>query len=401
MVQDMPDPKETLEWISWIELSYLALAGALPERFERAGIALEESVPIYDLNGTELMRRVPLESSKADEGGHVDIAVHPALGEPVVSWSTDNAWNADRLREEGLKAAKRREIPEIDACEIRFVAYSFPKIALQFLSDGEEVAMLELETWEPVPPSSRRPNYEPPADFERWSYLDELPDDHRHERQENYAERIRRWREFLPPERAELNRIDREAFARQIDFDLELERIPLHRSRELHYSTRDTDHEVCYEVRGQETSVWCVAASVQMLLDFYRYEYTQVRLAQELGLGTLSSPNGLPYSRDSDVVTVLEGLTCSALDADMNTSPTFAEYVAEIDANRPLISFIPGHSRTVAGYFRSFMSLPGQSAFRGLLVYDPWPPDTGVITRWENYDVTTYRRTFTAKVCSS
>ena len=46
----------------------------------------------------------------------------------------------------------------------------------------------------------------------------------------------------------------------------------------------------------QGSNVRCVGASVQMLLDFYRYEYTQVRLAQELGLGTVSDPNGLPYS---------------------------------------------------------------------------------------------------------
>jgi GTP cyclohydrolase II len=32
---------------------------------------------------------------------------------------------------------------------------------------------------------------------------------------------------------------------------------------------------------------------------------------------------------------------------------------------------------------------------RGLLVYDPWPPNVGVITRWENFDTTTYRFAFT------
>jgi hypothetical protein len=52
----------------------------------------------------------------------------------------------------------------------------------------------------------------------------------------------------------------------------------------------------------------------------------------------------------------------------------------------------------VAGYTRSFLSLIGQPPFRGLLVYDPWPPNAGVITRWENFNTTTYRRTFTARV---
>jgi hypothetical protein len=168
--------------------------------------------------------------------------------------------------------------------------------------------------------------------------------------------------------------------------------------RVLRYSTRNADHDVCFELRGQETNVWCVAASVQMLLDFYRYDYTQVRLARELGLGTLSNPSGLPYSQDALVVTVLEAMTGNALDATMNTSPSWTEFRSEIRANRPLISFIPGHSRTVAGYTRSGLVLAGLSPFRGLLVYDPWPPNAGVITKWENFDTQTYRRTFTARV---
>jgi len=91
-------------------------------------------------------------------------------------------------------------------------------------------------------------------------------------------------------------------------------------------------------------------------------------------------------------------MSVNALDASMNTSPSFSEFVTEIDANRPLISFVPSHSRTVAGYYQSYLSIIGAPAFRGLLVYDPWPVNAGVITRWENYNATTYRRTFTARV---
>ena len=36
--------------------------------------------------------------------------------------------------------------------------------------------------------------------------------------------------------------------------------------------------------------------------------------------------------------------------------------------------------------------------FRGLLVYDPWPPSTGVITRWENFDTQTYQYGYSAQV---
>ncbi len=61
-----------------------------------------------------------------------------------------------------------------------------------------------------------------------------------------------------------------------------------------------------------------------------------------------------------------------------------------------MISFIPGHSRAVAGYTRNLLALAGFTPFRGLLVYDPWPPNAGVITRWENFDTMTYRFAFTA-----
>jgi hypothetical protein len=135
-----------------------------------------------------------------------------------------------------------------------------------------------------------------------------------------------------------------------------------------------------------------------MLLDFYRYEYTQVRLAQELGLGTLANPNGLPYSRVGDVVTVIEDLTSNALDCTMITNPGWTTFRDEIRANRPLISFIPGHSRTVAGYTRNLLGLPFFTPFRGLLVYDPWPPNVGVITRWENFDTQIYQYAYSSRV---
>jgi hypothetical protein len=165
---------------------------------------------------------------------------------------------------------------------------------------------------------------------------------------------------------------------------------------EIHYSPQTADHAVCFELRGQETNVWCVGASVEMLLLFYRYSYTQTRLATELGLGTPSNPNGLPYGQEQKVVDTIEKMTSNALDASMIANPTWTVYRNDLKATRPMISFIPGHSRAVAGYTRSLLALAGFTPFRGLLVYDPWPPNAGVITRWENFDTMTYRFAFTA-----
>jgi hypothetical protein len=383
---------KTFSLAAWVELNHLRAMNILPESFEQARIGLEEATPIYDLNGEILYRRMSVKRPRGAQA-YVDIAAHPAFGEPFLAVSSGAPWNAEALQKEGRRAAKALGLEGIEKAELRFVAYSFPKLALQFLLKGEEALLLELYTWQPVPPSARSERYEPPGNFERWSFLQEMPEDERADRTDRFDRRVGRWREVFARV-SDLSVIDSAVF---LEF-AKLKPVRLVATRELHYSTRNADHHACYEVRGQRTNVWCVGASVQMVLDFYRYEYSQVRLAQELGLGTLNNPNGLPYSRDGDVVTVLEAMTRNALDAGMNPSPTFSEFEAEIDANRPLISFVPGHSRTVAGYTRSFLSLLGQPAFRGLLVYDPWPPNAGVITRWENFNTTTYRRTFTAQV---
>ncbi len=376
---------------TWVELSHLRAIEVLPESFEGARIGSDVATPVYDVNGEMLFLRTPLQKGRTLRG-YADIAVNPVFGEPLLAVSTGVPWDERGLVNSGGRVAQELGI---DATDVRFVAYSFPKIALQFLRNDDEIAMLELYTWIPVPRSERGRQYEPPSNFERWSFVDEMPDDVRLERIELFRRRMETWQGAFGGDQ-----IDYTVVNSKVLIDLaKIERFVLWRSRELHYSTRNTDHFTCYELRGQETNVWCVAASVQMLLDFYRYEYSQVRLAQELGLGTLANPTGLPYSQDQLVVTVLEKMTCQSLDAAMNPSPYFSEFESEIDANRPLISFIPSHSRTVAGYTHSFLALLGQAPFRGLLVYDPWPPNAGVITRWENFNTSSYRRTFTARVC--
>lgn len=360
------------------QVTLLVSADALPDTL--VGAELEpEATEVFDVNGDLLFWRVAL---RGRHDGYLDVAADARVGTLLMATAPDAAWHPEKLLEEArgaFAAVERREAVD----EVRFVAYSYPKLAVQFSAHGKEVAVLELFTWLPVP---ERRAKEEPGNFERWSYLDALG--RKAEKAVARFEEELKATERLPDDlRLADLRIER----------LDLERfIQLRLRRELHYSGRSGDHAVCYELRGQETNVWCVAASVQMLLDFYRYPYTQVRLAQELGLGTLANPNGLPYANDALVVTVIERLTGNALDATMFTTNPFSRFKSEINANRPLVSFIPGHSRTVAGFTETLWIFA--LGFRGLLVYDPWPPNAGVITRWENVDANTYRRTFTARV---
>ena len=382
----MPVARDHIQRIAGFELNALRAAEVLGEQYEKVRVR-SAGTPIHDLNGTPLYHRLPL--ARGENVGYVDIAVHAAFGEPLLATAMGLDWNEKALVEEGKRAARKgRRGLKYDS--VRFVAFSYPKIALQFLLEGQETLMLELGTWAEVPAAPKR-DRKPlePENFERWSFLDELPKAVHRARARSFKKRLGLW------DAPRLRRIDPRLVAldtlRLRDFVLQL-----FDSRELHYSTRNTDHVPCYELRGQRTNVWCVAASVEMVLNFYRYTYGQVRLATELGLGTLNNPNGLPYARVGDVVTVMENLTSDALDVTMYTNPGFNLFRDEIRANRPLISFVPGHSRTVAGYTRTLIHLVNQIGFRGLLVYDPWPPNAGVITRWENFATQTYQYAYSS-----
>ena len=371
--------------IAGFELNALRVSEVLGDEYEKLRIS-PRGTPVYDINGTILFYRLPLRRGRTN-AGYVDIAVNEVLGEPLLATSVGQGWDEKELVEIGAGMARKLKYDEI-----RFVAYSFPKIALQFLSKGQEVLMLELYTWAEVPPL-RREDRKPlePSNFERWSLLEEIPSAVRRSRRRNFNKRVDLW--DVP----QLRGIDPQVISKDVLNRKDLV-LTLVDTREVRYSLTTGDHIPCYELRGQETNVWCVAASVEMILDFYRYSYNQVRLAQELGLGTLANPNGLPYARVGDVVTVMENLTSNSLDVTMHTNPTWNIFRSEIAANRPLISFIPGHSRTVAGYTRTLLTLFNQIPFRGLLVYDPWPPNAGVITRWENFATQIYQYAYSSVI---
>ncbi len=377
--------------VAGIEINAHAAAGTLPID-ELVGAAVsKEPTPIHDINGEVLFYRIPLVRGRR-QVAVADIAAHDVLGDPLLAVSAGLSWRPDAIIGEAREQARRQDLGVERADEVRFVAYSYPKVAVQFLVDGQELALLEWMTWQQVPPRDdrdrdRRPLE--PANFERWSVIDEMPEEIREQRSRQFRERL----DAL--------------FALNVDLDpltIYPDRwrpyfvISLVDVRELAYSPRTGDHAICYELRGQETNVWCVGASTQMLLDFYRYEYTQSRLAQELGLGTLANPNGLPYSQVAKVVTAIETLTTKGLDATMITGPGFDDFRLEIQHNRPLISFVPGHSRTVAGYREALIAPIYVQPYRGLLVYDPWPPGVGVVTRWENFATQIYQFAYSAHV---
>lgn len=385
--------RESVKRIAGLELNALLYSGVLPKEIFEGARVLSSGQPVFDINGEMLFYRVPVQ--KGSRIFHADIAANPALGSPILAVHDGLNWKVKDLRKTAREIAERKYKVEFD--QFRFVAYSYPKIAFQFTKKGTETLMLELYTWKRVPSERRRGPDEPPSNFERWSLLNEIPSKRAAKNIKTFTDRTGFWDDRLPLDLSGEMIIKPENLA-IVEFKKWLdpgELIIVIDQRKLHYSLENTDHHPCYELRGQLTHVWCVAASVQMLLDFYRYDYDQESIADELQLGTLVLPNGLPYARVGDIVTVIEKLSSQALDVNMNTDPSWTEFRSEIRANRPLISIVPGHSRTVAGYTST--TLGAWFLFRGLLVYNPWPPTGGVITTWENFDLYTYIYTFTAQ----
>jgi hypothetical protein len=380
---------EEMRRLAGLELNALRLTGVLPERpFEGARIAAT-ATDVYDISGQLLYQRFVISKGRVRVAA-ADVAVRQELGGPLLAVSAGFEWD-EKAMLAAAQSAARKVKSNLKWDEARFVAYSYPKLAVQFRKGGEEVLMLECWTWQAVPPAKKTTERKPlePSNFERWSLLDELPAATKRANTRDLAKRLEFWKSPA------FRKVDVSQIA-IAKLKLVKVAIKLFDTRELHYSRRDSDHQVCYELRGQQTNVWCVGASTEMLLNFYRYEYDQVRLATELGLGTLAKPNGLSYSNVAQVVTVIEKLSSNNLDATMIVNPGFDFFRDQARANRPTISFIPGHSRTVAGYTRSVLLLLGQISFRGLLVYDPWPPNVGVITRWENFDTQTYQYGYSA-----
>jgi len=126
----VPIAADSLPKIAGLELNALRAAGVLGDDAEGLRIG-KTATPIYDPNGTVLFVRLGLARGRAI-AGYADIAVAEAMGEPLLAVALGAVWEPKLLLEQGEAAARKgRRSVKFDS--VRFVAYSFPKLALQFL----------------------------------------------------------------------------------------------------------------------------------------------------------------------------------------------------------------------------------------------------------------------------
>ena len=173
----------------------------------------------------------------------------------------------------------------------------------------------------------------------------------------------------------------RTPLVRELPYDI----LPLPQQKVIRFGPRCTPHE-CFSLSAQETNVFCAVATAQMILDFYRWYYTQDEIAAAMGTG----PGG---TGNDGQIAGYESLSRNCLEATLDTSAQWSEAKVEIDANRPVKSGIPGHARAVAGWMRTW-SWASWNWELALKVYDPWPWNVdscaggGVV--WEDWDAVTH-----------
>ncbi len=382
------DPEE-LKRIAWLQLVALREIGSyLADCLEEVAFAAGGS-PVFDPGGELLFYRVGL-LGNSGLVGLADIAAHEDLGAQLLAVTRGLPWDDAAVKGEATDAAIKKQF-QVEGKRLKLVAFNYPKVGVQFLEGDEEIVMLQWPTWEVVANTEEGDS----ETFTRWSLLRNVPDVVARRNRAKHRELFGQFIGLLS------DAVDiRELMSDPARYTKLLESLVStdFKVRQLMYRGKGKSH-ACFGLRSQKNARWCVPACVQMVLDFYRYEYSQGKLARKLGQGKLATASTLPCMKNFTVVKILEKMSCQSLEAYINSCPSSFWRVAtrEIDRNRPSILFSAGHSRVIVGY-ATVLVTPKRIPLRGFLLYDPLPICTGQVTCWESVDSLPYTTLFTARL---
>jgi hypothetical protein len=338
---------------------------------------------IYDLNGEPLFYEFNVMLGSL-QTGRVKTSATKRVGSavPTVEFG-ERKWDPGKSEREAKKLAQKLH-PRSKVKMTALVCYSYPKIGVR-VDIGEQSLLFDVSDM------SRVTHFED-DDLEgqiAWSFLDEIVAG-----REEEGERL--WEasdEEVEAAHAEAPK----AFARGLTegeanryrstfLPRRLIPIPFYSSRVIRFSPRCNPHE-CFQLYAQKTNVFCAVATGQMILDFYRYYYTQDQIAAAMNTGSNGTSN-------SNQVTGYETLSHNCLNATYDSSAAWSEARNEINANRPLKSGVPGHARACAGWRKQNIVLPGRPKKRWLKIYDPWPWKKDICkggqVYWEDWDAKTH-----------
>ena len=349
-----------------------------------------EPLVIHDLGGPPLF--YDFELTDGDETvGIVRAAASPAIGTPLVAaqlgprgWDPEDALHS-------AEEAVRKEHEGAKVSASRLVCYCYPKIGVEVsfdlprqgggrtiidVSDGLPVVNLGADEAEGSTAYSYYEVVVAPTEKgrrRRWS---------RHEEDLEVVSRA------APPLSDVGSRLEAEARTKLYDaLVLEFPYVifPLSSQKVVRFGPRCSPHE-CFELYAQQTNVYCAVATGQMILDFYRWYFTQDQIAAAMGTGAGGTGN-------PGQVAGYESLSNNCLDATYDSSAAWSEAKFEIDANRPVKSGIPGHARAAAGWMKTW-SWASFGYDLSLKIYDPWPWNANICAGgavvWEDWDAVTH-----------
>jgi hypothetical protein len=344
-----------------------------------------EPLVVHDLNGQVLFYLFDaMERNRVV--GSIRASASRMVGPAVMAVELGaRKWDASRATRQAQAAAKRR-FPNATVTATELVCYSYPKIGVRVMveTDGQAAQSLiyDVASLAPV----ERFGDDELEGMSAWSYYHTIAEP-------RAAERERIWNladAELEAARTATPRIFERGFsARELTriktsliVASDYAAISFYSSKVLKFGPRCTPHD-CFELYSQQTDVYCAVATGQMILDFYRWNYSQDQIAAAMNTdaGGTSNP---------DQVTGYESLSHQCLNATFDSSADWAEAKAEIDANRPLKSGIPGHARACAGWQRQNLFLISKQPTRWLRIYDPWPWNANICQGgaivWEDWD---------------
>jgi hypothetical protein len=359
--------------------------------WSKASIRKEPTV-IFDLNGEVLF--YDFEIKRGDgAAGYVRTAANKLVGSPDVAFEVGaRHWDFDTAVKK-ITPKVRREFPGASFADPRLICYSYPKLGVLFEIAGTGArAIYDVASYDPVP---ERPD-KPSEGAYAWSFLDSLSDQDRRARLKRYNA-FDKARGDIP---AELR--NRMVQARSLGAAFEL--IPMKARRTVtrtlqycdHYNETEPRSHHCFSLHAQEVNDYCAVATCQMVLCYYRYDYTQDHIAPELGY---NPGGGCPPDQSPGYKT----LTCNHLDASFDSAPTWQKGRDEIEARHPFKSGVPGHARACAGHSSTvwLLSFAGITE-RKLYIYDPWPWNAdlklGGAVYWEDWDSITHTNYVTTRI---
>lgn len=351
------------------------------------------ALTVNDLDGRPLFHEF---EATDDEGvvATIRASASQLLGPAVLSTSLGpRRWNPDAAIDGAVAAAKAAcKGLRIKITGTELVCYCWPKVGVRVWFSapelGETSVIIDASQLVPVEHFGSQRGEGSTA----YSFYAEEVASHLDARQRRWAfeeedlDLLRnRVPELLEPDRLSFDPERIHDFRLRLAEPIKLQWLLLNQQQVVRFGPRCAPHE-CMELYAQQTDVFCAVATGQMILDFYKWHVTQDQLAATMG----TNSGGTSQQGQIDGY---QGRSNGCLVATLDTSADWAEAIAEIDANRPFKSGIPGHARCGAGYEWSW-SWSRRGFDRRLKVYDPWPWNAdickgGTIT-WEDWDTVTH-----------